>query len=214
MAISAQQRQKKLAKKNQKRKLVKKILKSVQQPSNKASSFASLPIHEVLVPSSLFTLGIGNLVLSRQAPSGMIACSSFIVDVFCLGVKDAFFTLLDQETYHQKFRHSIEMNLGNGTLENVHPSCLKKIIVNAVDYAKQYGFTPHKDYHRSIGLLDSIDASACPVSYEYGKDGQPYFIQGPNETPAQIKKILTTLEKHCGKEGFHATLGRGDLFDM
>jgi hypothetical protein len=46
-------------------------------------------IHCVM-PSGLFEIGIGHIIVARALPSGQLGCAWFLVDVFCLGVKDVF----------------------------------------------------------------------------------------------------------------------------
>lgn len=41
------------------------------------------------MPNNLFEAGIGNILITRLAPTGELAVASFIVDVYCLGVKKA-----------------------------------------------------------------------------------------------------------------------------
>jgi hypothetical protein len=48
------------------------------------------PIVETLVPDNLWAEGIGNLVIARRTPDGRLAVADFLVDTYCLGVKDAF----------------------------------------------------------------------------------------------------------------------------
>ena len=93
MAISEQQRQKKLAKKKQKRG---NTVKATTSPMKKAKLYAHYPIHECLIPDNLFTAGIGELVVTRHLPNGDIAMSAFVLDIFCLGVKDAMFMVMPE----------------------------------------------------------------------------------------------------------------------
>ena len=62
------------------------------------------PIHEALVPAKLFEVGIGNLFFSRALPDGHIALGCFLLDVFCLGVKNAFVTIVARDEYAQRRR--------------------------------------------------------------------------------------------------------------
>src|SRR4051812_1679978 len=48
------------------------------------------PIVEALVPDNLWAEGIGNLVIARRMPDGRFAVATFLVDTFCLGVKNAY----------------------------------------------------------------------------------------------------------------------------
>ena len=60
---------------------------------------ASSPIHETLITAKLFELGMGNLVFSRLLPDGRIALAVFLLDVFCLGVKNAMVAIVSKGDY-------------------------------------------------------------------------------------------------------------------
>jgi len=51
-------------------------------------------------------------------------------------------------------------------------------------------------------IFGDIDASVCPVKYEYGKDGKPFYMNGPYESHADVQKIINTLTEKCGVNGF------------
>ncbi len=63
-------------------------------------------------------------------------------------------------------------------------------------------------------IFGNIAAGACPVKYTYGKDGKPYYINGPYESPADIQRIINTLTKKCGADGFHTMLRIIDGMDI
>ncbi len=207
MAISEQQRQKKLAKKKQKRGA---IVKKVTPPMKKAKPYCNYPIHECLIPNDLFTSGLGELVVTRRTPDGDIAMSAFVIDVFCLGIKDAMFTVLPESEYeHQIKRRMLEVG-GDRSFEKLHQTCAKKLLDELVDYAKDLGFAPHPEYTNAKEIFGNIDASACAVKYVYGNDGKPFYINGPYESPAEMQRILNTLTKKCGVDGFDTSLRLAD----
>ena len=209
MAISEQQRQKKLAKKKQKRGVtVKKITPSM----TKAKPYAGYPIHECLIPNDLFISGLGELVVTRRIPNGDIAMSAFIIDVFCLGVKDAMFMVMPESEYEHKIKGRMSA-AGNRGFEKLHQSCAKKLLDGVVAYAKELGFPPHPDYKNANEIFGIIDPGACPVKYTYGKEGKPFFMNGPYESPADIEKILNTLTQKCGADGFNTILKLTDEMD-
>lgn len=199
MVISDKQKQKKLLKKKQKRASV---VKAVQTWGNKTSalSCAAYPLHECVVSTNLFELGIGEIFISRRLPDGDLGISAFIVDVFCLGVKNAFFRVMAEEQYDE-IKQSITYSGRN--LEPIHQSCAKKLLQGAVEYAKNLGFNAHPDYKKASPLFGNIDADVCPVHYDYGKDGKPFYIRGPNETVKEAEKIVNKLQAKCGEDGFH-----------
>ena len=83
MTLSARQRQKKLEKKKRKRKLVKRTGSTAFSATDRAANYAKYPIYECLVPGELFQTGLGTVIVTRRPPSGEIAISAFVVDVFC-----------------------------------------------------------------------------------------------------------------------------------
>ena len=138
MAISEQQRQKKLAKKKQKRGAT---VKTITPSMKKAKPYASYPIHECLIPDNLFDSGLGELVVTRRIPNGDIAMSAFVIDVFCLGVKDAMFMVLPESEYEHKIKVRMSAT-GDRGFEKLHQTCAKKLLDGLVDYAKELGFAP------------------------------------------------------------------------
>ena len=198
MAIDERRRQKKLAKKAAERKVRQAERKSLSTGGSAALA-ARFPIGDCLVPTSLFEGGIGTVVLTRLLSSGEIAVAGFLVDPYCLGVKNALYRVLSPAEYDY-YRQQIEAQT---PLERIHPSCLRKLVEGAVQYARDLGFPPHSDYAQAAQLFGDIDAAACPVRYTYGKDGQPFYMSGPYESPAQSRKIIDTLARRLGPNGFH-----------
>jgi DNA-binding transcriptional regulator YbjK len=205
MALDEKRRQQKLAKKLANRKAkqaARKPLVSLGSQYTPAQA-ARFPVADCLVPTDLFQDGIGNVVLTRQLPNGELAVAVFLLDIYCLGVKDAFYRVVSTQEYTY-YRQQLE----GSSLEQVHPSCLRKLVKGAVQYARDIGLAPHADYAGAAQLFGNIEAAACPVRYTYGgRDGKPLYISGPNESPARSRKIVDTLKRKLGSEGFHFVAG-------
>ena len=209
MAIDQKRRQKQLARKAAKRK---RILaeKRASQRKMDISSLKGLirlasnsSIHECLVPKGIFDVGIGDIVISRKMPDGEIAVSLFLVDTYCLGVKDCFFTTVSNSGYDNRMTHLRQ----NEDLERVEPEYALKLIEGAVAYAMGIGFNPHKEYPLVKGIFGSIDPSGCSCEFEFGKDGKPFYVSGPNATQADSDRIISILNERLGPEGFHYMIG-------
>jgi len=202
MAISEKQKQKKLAKKNRKRKLTKipSNIGGLQRLS--PSHYASFPIHECFAPNTLFELGIGYVIVTRRTPDGLIATSAFVVDVHCLGVKNALFKVSSEFEYENTLKPQLMRSSEEALFENIHQNCARKLIEGAVLYAKGLEFSPHRDYKDAQKIFGDIDANSCPVKYTYGKDGKPFYVRGPNESVSQAKRIVDKLNKKCGEGNF------------
>ena len=51
------------------------------------------PIHAAYVGDNIFSQGIGHVILARALPDGRVAAGVFLVDAYCLGIKNALFTV-------------------------------------------------------------------------------------------------------------------------
>lgn len=160
---------------------------------------ASGPVHECLVPDSLFEKGIGNLAFSRVLPDGSIGVAMFLLDMFCLGVKNAFFTVVTRQEYDERIRHW----RGPEVLRPIAPPCFRKLVEGGVAYARELGFEPHPDYAAASQIFGNVDTTPCDTHFSYGSEGKPLYISGPHETPARASEIVEHLKRRLGDENFH-----------
>ncbi len=202
MTIDPRRRQKRLAQKAAKRKaqVAKKqrMERSHSGSSIQAKRAALHPVYECLMNAGIFQSGIGHVLISRRI-GALVAVGLFLLDVACLGAKDATFGLKSVAEYDALLERIRETE----DLTEIEPACARKLIEGAVAYARGLGFEPHKDYHGAAQILGAIDADECPRTFEYGKDGKPLYISGPFDSQARINLICRTLEKSCGPGGFH-----------
>jgi hypothetical protein len=159
---------------------------------------ANAPIHECLVPAGLFELGMGNLFFSRSLPDGRIALAGFLLDVFCLGVKNAFFAIVARDEYARR----LSARTAAESLQPMQPACFRKLVEGGVAYAHDLGFNPHMDYEAARRIFGDVQSTACPTRFEYGHDGKPFYVSGPHETAAQVQAILDQLQRRLGSGNF------------
>jgi hypothetical protein len=205
MATNQRNKQKRLEQKRAKRKAAQKRQSqgsTLASPHN-LSAVSKAPIHECWMSDAIFESGMGPVVISRRLPNGDIAFGVFLLDIFCLGVKDCFLSIKPEFEYDEFCRKSERQYV----IENIHQTCARKIIEGAVDYAKNLGFKPHKDFKRDKLILGDIDQTMCPSSYEYGKDGKPFYISGPNDSRARQRTIMNQLDKLLGSDNYHFMTG-------
>jgi len=202
MAISAKERQKKLERKAKKKSIKMNKAKAISLSKRKAASYSTYTIHACRVPDGLFEIGIGNVIMSRRAPNGNIAVSAFLVDIFCLGIKNALFRVLSEGEYENRLKTSLMESHEGQMFKSLDPSCARKIVEGAVAYAEELGFSYHPDYKNAKNIFGDIDSSDCPIKYTYGKDGKPFYIRGPNETVEKARQIVNRLHQRRGEGGF------------
>jgi hypothetical protein len=135
------------------------------------------------------------VAIARKESDGGVVYAFYLVDVFCLGVKNAFWYTGSLTEFKEKIEKIDETQ----TMVPIEPACLAKIVHGAVEFARAFGFPPHPDYHHASRLLEGIDSELCTAEYTFGRDGIPYYMQGPNETPAQAAAIIARVTEAGGK---------------
>jgi hypothetical protein len=167
------------------------------------------PIYEALISESVQNINQGTVILSRRSGES-IAVAVFLVDTGCMGIKSAFGRVIEASAYGDflaKFR----------TSENFiasRPQCLRKLVEEALAYAEDLGFSPDPDYHRAKMLFGDIDSDACAQEFEFGKDGKPFYVSSPNDSPGPGRAILKQLSDRCGgPDGFHFMIASPGFHD-
>jgi hypothetical protein len=208
MAIDPRKRAKQIARKAAKRKAQLAKKKNTQGTWSNPL-VAGWPIHECYAPGNLFEIGIGNIVISRRI-GNQVAAGVFLVDTGCLGVKNAFLRVV----MPSEFPDLLDRIKEREPLVPVDAEYARKLVEGAVEYAAELGFKPHKDYRKAKMVFGSIDTALCDTSFEFGKDGKPFYCSGPSESPSKRRQIVDELAKRCGTDGFHYMVGVGDaLYD-
>jgi hypothetical protein len=85
---------------------------------------ADAPIQHCLLSESVFEIGMGTVILARGATPHQLALSSFLIDVFCLGIKDVMFESVEREV----FEMYIEAADAGSPMVSVDPSYARKLL--------------------------------------------------------------------------------------
>jgi hypothetical protein len=180
--------QKKIAKQKARRSAKRFTLhqRTSKDPTVRLQQAERWPVVRAVMGEALWDQGLGSLVMARQEPGGGLVMAVFLVDVYCLGVKNAFWRPGSPNDLNELIRH-VEQTQRTVPIE---PACLVKIVKGAVEYARSFGLSPHPDYRHASMLLEGIDPSTCPKEFTFGKDGKPFYIRGPNESLAQAEAIM------------------------
>src|ERR1700730_2256532 len=147
MSVNPKTRQRKLEQRAAKRKAKQHQL--VQKKSagiaERLTSAARFPVLDSWVTNNLWTHGMGWIGMSRELPDGSIAVAIFLVDRYCLGVKDALAKILPPSTYENQIRQRQRQM----SSREVPPATVRKFVEGAVAYAQTLGLPPHPDYHKA-----------------------------------------------------------------
>jgi hypothetical protein len=161
---------------------------------------------DALVTEDIWESGMGEVILSRQLPSGEVAFAFLLIDRYCLGVKSVFGSIRTRAEY----REIIESMQKRVALVNLPPANLRCLVEDAVEYARDLGLEPHPDYRRVRPIFGDIDPAQATERFEFGSEGKPLFIAGPDDDLPRCYQILSILEERCGKDGYHYMLPTSD----
>jgi hypothetical protein len=150
----------------------------------------------------VFKSGVGMVFVTRKIGLDRFAVGGFVVDAYCLGVKDALFNEVDEEKLETRF----EQIGATAPLAPVDPSYARKLLRDAAAYAQSLGLPPHADYAAVERLFGDVSADACDVEFEFGHDGKPLYVAGPSESPTQIRRRMEILRRRLGDDGFDYVL--------
>ncbi len=150
--------------------------------------------------------GFAQIFVARTDRQKLVVCS-YLVDYWCLGVKNALgprkMDRVDYEVQIESTSHRFDEDFEEITLAQA-----QSIVFGAVDYAAGLGFDPHPDFAQAKPHLGLRSDHLTPIAF--GKDGKPYYINGPYDNS---DRIIATLNRSVGKGNYHylVGIGSGDL---
>jgi hypothetical protein len=212
MPRDERRRQKKLLKRKQKVKAVSKWrnAQNVMTASPRAlvRKAREYPIMECLINEDWDddgSEGLVRILIARQQPDGNIAFGVYLVDMFCLGLKNTFCNA--GYTLSEYRREVVPKATHPSKPKQCPPELAHQIVYQAIDYAAQYGFKPQKDYKWSRYLLEERGVLEESYKLTFGKDGKPFFVSGPYDN---VDVIISRLEKHAGPGNYNTMIILGD----
>ncbi len=147
--------------------------------------------------------GMIPVLLVRKGPQGMLAIASFLVDFWCLGVKDCFYYLDSPDSINTTVK-DMDKRLG---LTSIKPSAARAMVELGVGMADTLGFAPHADYRTAMMLWGDVELGELPSDIEFGVDGKPRYLVGPNDSQARQFEILSQLLQSVGEGNFDFFVG-------
>ncbi|MGI8806844.1 MAG: helix-turn-helix domain-containing protein [Acidimicrobiales bacterium] len=144
--------------------------------------------------------GVGNglvtVLVARNHRPGKVAVGVYLVDVFCLGVKDTLGPrVIDDFDLRGFVRTCFLAYEAPPLMASIEMA--RELVLGSVDYARGLGFEPHPDFERTTGHLG---VGRPTGAVKFGREGKPHFVQGIRDNPT---RILATLERAVGEGNFN-----------
>lgn len=144
------------------------------------------------------TSGLAGVLVAREHPriSGNVSWCGYLVDTYCLGVKDA---LGPRALGRNHLARSVDnfFDVFGGAPVAAPGDLARHLVWGAVEYARGLGFEPHHDFRPAAGHLEKLDG---PSAIGFGCDGKPFYIQGPHD---DADRIMRTLDRNAGLDNAH-----------
>ncbi len=167
-----------------------------------------VPIYECVINEDWEESGLSQILVARKKQNGNIIVGAYIVDTFCLGLKNTLFyhnmTEYEYEQHKKRVAKATELDW-----VKISPNTCFNIIYGAVEYAEDLGFAPHKDFSITEYILDDVETLEFE-DIEFGRDGKPRYISGPYDN---VSKVVAKLKKAVGEGNFEVIINMGDFDD-
>lgn len=179
MATSQKKRQKKLEQKKAKRKQKRTaIARRKQGGFAERLTMGNTPVIDCIIGGKLEEQGMASVLVSRRLPDGSIAWAMFLVDSYFLGVKDSFANIDAPGDYSDRLNDWIREQP-----KRCAPADARKLIEEAAEYGRSNGSPPRGDYRKAFSIFTGIDTADATRTFEFGKNGKPFYIGGPFDSP-------------------------------
>lgn len=143
--------------------------------------------------------GLAQVLVAQPSRRGKLAVCGYLVDTWCLGVKDAVGPRRMRESELTAFREQY-FGFWDSIGVPVPLELARHLVFGAAEYACSLGFGPHRDFHRARDALGSWQG---PSAIQFGRRGEPYYMQGLYD---DRDHVLRTLERSVGRGNFRFTV--------
>lgn len=158
---------------------------------------------ECLISEGWKEAGEADIVISRQHKSGNYTLGVYLVDMYCLGVKDTF--------YKYNISRNEYLSIKEGyPFEPITYNEAHNIIYGAIAYTEDLGIDPHPDFDITQYVLEEDSEDIPLIEYEFGKDGKPFLVVSSRKDE---NKYVSILNKNVGEGNFDFILRIDDEDD-
>ncbi len=191
----------------------KKKPKIIQLPQTPESQFRTrarkLPLGTCFINENWENSREAIILITRKHKQDGITFGYFLVDLAALGVRDCFFRFNMPSGEYQEFMKDFQEN---GDIIEVDYSLVHNLIYGAIDFADEYGFSPHHDFNITQYILEEDNDAVPLIDIEFGLEGMPtIFCDDDNPMTREITQLRSTAG-----DGFYKVINvdkEGDWLD-
>lgn len=174
--------------------------------ADKVRQLAAAPLHCCLMHGDGSDSGMTSVILARVTETGGMAVAAFLIDTFALGIKDVVFRPMEPSDFDDFLAEA----QAAAPLTPVDPSHARKLVRSAAAYAASIGLRAPRGFASIELFFGNVRAEDCAKEFVFGRDGKPFYVVSPFETPEQVAKRLDRLSDRLGPDGFVAEIPISD----
>lgn len=135
--------------------------------------------------------GEGVVIISRKHTGGKVSVCCFLLDTFCLGVKDVNWLLrAEDDDLEEVVSHYDNIDL-------VDYVTAHNWIYGALAFAEDAGIQPCKEYRTAQYFLQEDDDDVPLLEFPFGKNGKHFLVA---HDQAELNRYLPVLRKNLGDD--------------
>lgn len=152
------------------------------------------------------TGGLATVMVVRPDQRSRSLVCVYLVDTFCLGVKNVIGPETVSNNRLPKLRYTVFAGYDEPAV-HAPLELAQHLVFGAVEFAREFGFEPHPDFAAAADHLGAW-SGRCPI--QFGYKGSPFYIQGPHDDVESIARTLagTPAGQALGLK-LNAALARG-----
>jgi hypothetical protein len=139
--------------------------------------------------------GLVTVLVAHERGGSKVSACGYLIDVYCLGVKDVFGPHALDRRKLPEFVHQYFCSYDAPPVA-APAELARHLVFGAVAYARDLGFEPAPGFEAAAGHLGHWEGLSA---IGFGRGGKPLFVQGPYDNAAGVMK---TLERSTGHGNF------------
>ena len=164
-----------------------------------------LEIGKCYVSREMTLYGEGHIVVSRLHKGGKVSAAFYLVDIYCVGVKDSFYKLRMENYEFESFIDRLRIeDIQECSYEEAH-----NWIYGAVAFAKEAGIQPDKSFNLTQYILEEDTDEIPLMEFEFGRNGKHFLVARNN---LEASRYLPAMKTHLG-DNFDVLIDVGNDFE-
>jgi hypothetical protein len=132
------------------------------------------------------TPGLAAVLVARDAGRGAVSACGYLVDLYCLGVKDVIGPRILDDQQHAQFTRTFFAGFRQPAVA-APLELAQQLVLGAVRYARALGLEPAPGFDAVRGHLGEWSGVRAIA---FGRHGRPAYVQGPYDDAPHVRRML------------------------